>query len=134
MKRRLRVGIIGSSNRGGYGHGMDTAFRDAELFEVVALADDDAAGLTATGKRLGVARIYEGYHEMLAKEKPDIAGVGPRWLTDRVEMVTAATETGRHIFLEKPLAATLLDADAMLAACERAKVKCARHRAACPWP
>ena len=123
--KRLRVGIIGSSNRGGYGHGMDTAFRDAELFEVVAVADDDAAGLAATGKRLGVARLYADYREMLAREKPDIAGIGPRWLTDRVAMVTAAAAAGCHIFLEKPLAATLRDADAMLAACERAKVKCA---------
>lgn len=45
MKRRLRVGIIGSTKRGGYGHGMDTAFKDAELFGVVAIAADDAAGL-----------------------------------------------------------------------------------------
>jgi predicted dehydrogenase len=39
-------------------------------------------------------------------------------------MVTAAAEAGCHIFLEKPLAATLADADAMLAACMKAKIKC----------
>jgi predicted dehydrogenase len=125
MSRSYRVGIIGSTQRGGYGHGMDTAFKDADLFEVVAIADDDPAGLAATGKRLGVAKLYGNYRDMLAQEKPEIVGIGPRWLTDRVPMVTAAAEAGCHIFLEKPLAATLHDADAMLAACERAKVKCA---------
>lgn len=125
MKRKYRVGIIGSTQRGGYGHGMDTAFKDAELFEVVAIADDDPAGLAATGQRLGVTHLYADYREMLAKEKPDLVGIGPRWLTDRVAMVTAAAEAGCHIFLEKPLAATLRDADAMLAACQRSKVKCA---------
>lgn len=122
---KYRVGIIGSTKRGGYGHGMDTAFKDAALFEVVAVADDDPDGLAATGKRLGITRLYADFREMLAKEKPDIAGIGPRWVSDRVAMVSAAAAAGCHIFLEKPLAATLRDADAMLAACERAKVKCA---------
>jgi len=125
MSRKYRVGIIGSTQHGGYGHGMDSAFKDADLFEVVAIADDDPAGLTATGKRLGVTKLYADYRELLAQEKPDIVGIGPRWLTDRVPMVTAAAEAGCHIFLEKPLAATLREADAMLAICERAKVKCA---------
>jgi predicted dehydrogenase len=125
MARKYRVGIIGSTQRGGYGHGMDTAFKDAERFEVVAIADDDSAGLAATGKRLGIKRLYASYREMLAQEKPEIVGIGPRWITDRVAMVTAAAEAGCHIFLEKPLTAALRDADAMLAACERAKVKCA---------
>src|SRR5450432_1400782 len=125
MGRKYRVGIIGSTPHGGYGHGMDTAFRDAELFEVVGIADDDAAGLAAAGQRLGVADLYADYRDLLAKQKPEIVGIGPRWVTDRVPMVTAAAEAGCHIFLEKPLAATLRDADAMLAACTRAKVKCA---------
>lgn len=124
MNRKYRAGIIGSTNRGGYGHGMDTAFKDETLFEIVAIADDDPAGLAATGKRLGVTRLYPDYRVLLAKEKPDIVAIGPRWITDRVAMVTAAAEAGCHIFLEKPLAATLHDADAMLAACHRAKVKC----------
>ncbi|MEP6672600.1 MAG: Gfo/Idh/MocA family oxidoreductase [Chthoniobacter sp.] len=124
MSHLYRVGIIGSTNRGGYGHGMDTAFKDKALFEIVGIADDDPTGLAASGKRLGVTKLYVDYREMLAKEKPEIVGIGPRWVSDRVAMVTAAAEAGCHIFLEKPLAANLRDADAMLAACQRAKVKC----------
>lgn len=122
---KYRVGIIGSTQRGGYGHGLDTAFTDGKMFEVVAIADDDATGLAAAGKRLGIFHLYASYREMLAKEELDIVGIGPRWVSDRVPMVTAAAEAGGHIFLEKPLAATLHDADAMLAACAKAKVKCA---------
>jgi len=124
MSHPYRVGIIGSTPRGGYGHGMDTAFKDAELFEIVAIADEDPTGLAAAGKRLGVTKLYANYRDLLAQEKPDIVGIGPRWVSDRVAMVTAAAEAGCHIFLEKPLAATLRDADAMLAACQRTKVKC----------
>lgn len=122
---KYRVGIIGSTQRGGYGHGLDTAFKDAERFTVVAVADDDPAGLVAMGKRLGVTSLYADYREMLAKEKLQIVAIGPRWITDRVAMVTAAAAAGCHIYMDKPLAATLRDADAMLAACQRARVKCA---------
>jgi predicted dehydrogenase len=123
-KPLCRAGIIGASLRGGYGHGLDTAFHGSDLIDVVAIADDDPEGLAATGKRLSVARLYADYREMLAREKLDLVGIGPRWITGRVAMVTAAAEAGCHIFLEKPLAATLADADAMLAACAKAKVKC----------
>lgn len=120
-----RVGIIGSGQKGGYGHGLDTAFTDAELFQVVAIADDDPASLAATGKRLRVEKLYASYGEMLAREKLDLVAIGPRWVTDRVAMVSAAARAGCHIFLEKPFAATVAEADAMVAACEKAGVKCA---------
>ncbi|MBI3881628.1 MAG: Gfo/Idh/MocA family oxidoreductase [Verrucomicrobia bacterium] len=136
MSRKYRVAIIGATGRGDYGHGMDTAFNDSPQFEVVALADADATGRAAAGKRSGAKQLYADYREMLTKEKPDLVGIGPRWLTERVAMVTAAADAGCHIFLEKPFAATLRDADAMLAACQRAKVKCAlahQLRALPPW-
>src|SRR3954470_15768475 len=117
-----RAGIIGSGQKGAYGHGLDTAFADAELFQVVAVADDDAASLAATGKRLGVDKLYADYREMLSREKPDIVAIGPRWVTDRVAMVTAGARAGCHIFLEKPFAATVAEADTMVAACAKAGV------------
>jgi predicted dehydrogenase len=123
--RKLRVGIIGSTGRGDYGHGLDTAFVGLQNFEIIAGTDADPTGVAAAGKRLSVSKLYPDYREMLAKEKPDVVCIGPRWITDHVAMVTAAAEAGCHIYLEKPLAATLRDADAMLAACEHAKVKCA---------
>jgi predicted dehydrogenase len=120
---KLRAGIIGSTQRGGYGHGLDTAFSGLTEFDVVAIADDDPAGLQATGRRLGITRLYADYREMLAAEKLQVVSIGPRWVTDRVAMVTAAAEAGCHIYLEKPFAATLVDADAMVAACEKARLK-----------
>jgi predicted dehydrogenase len=125
MPDKYRVGIVGATGRGDYGHGLDTAFKDLPGFEVVAIADADPSGLAAAGKRLGVARLYADYREMLEKEKLDLVSIGPRWLTDRVPMVIAAAEVGCHVYLEKPLAANLHDADAMLAACRRAKIRCA---------
>lgn len=125
MKPPYRVGIIGSTGRGDYGHELDTAFRDLEGFEVVAIADTDPAGLAAAGKRLSVTKLYPDYRDMLAQEKLDLVSIGPRWVTDRVAMITAAAAAGCHIFMEKPLAGTLQDADTILAACTQARVKCA---------
>lgn len=121
---KKRVGIIGSTKKGAYGHGLDTAFTGLASYEVVAVADEDSTGLAAAGKRLGVSALYADYHEMIAREKLDVVSIGPRWVTERVAMVEAAAAAGCHIFLEKPLAGNLRDADDMLAACERAKVKC----------
>lgn len=43
--KRYRVAVIGSTGHGDYGHGIDTAFRGLERAEIVAVADDNAAGL-----------------------------------------------------------------------------------------
>src|SRR5262249_50864156 len=86
---------------------------------------DNPAGLQATAKRTGVRSLYTDYREMLAKEKPDLVSIGPRWLDQRVAMVCAAAAAGCHIYCEKPLAANLADADAMVTTCAKAGVKLA---------
>ena len=125
MGKRYRAAAVGSTGKGGFGHGLDTAFKDLDRVDLVALADDDPAGLRSAGKKAGVGRLYADYRDMLAKEKPDIVAVGPTWLDRRVEMVTAAAQAGCHVLCEKPLAYCLADADAMLAACAKAGVKLA---------
>jgi predicted dehydrogenase len=125
MPKRFRAAAIGSTGKGGFGHGIDTVFKDLERVEFVAIADDDPQGLASAGKRTGVQKLYADYREMLMKERPDIVSIGPRWVDRRVEMVTAAAEAGCHIYCEKPLAGCLTDADAMLDACTRAGVQMA---------
>lgn len=125
MPRTFRVATIGSSLRGGYGHGLDTCFHELEWADYVAIADDDPAGLQAAGKKFGIERLYADYREMLDREKPDVVSIGPRWVDQRVEMTRAAAAAGCHIYCEKPLAGNLADADAMLDACASAGVRMA---------
>jgi predicted dehydrogenase len=121
--KRYRAGVIGHTGRGDYGHGWDTAWNGFEAVQVVAVADPNDAGRAAAMKRCGAASGYRDYREMLRKEKPDLVSIGPRWLDQRVEMVTAAAQAGAHILLEKPFAASLADADAMVEAVEKNKVR-----------
>lgn len=115
--KRYRVAVIGATGRGNYGHGIDTVWSEFDNMDVVAVAD------AAAVKRIGESRSYSDYREMLRKEKPDIVGIGPRWADQRVEMVTAAAEAGAHIYMEKPFAQTLSDADRMVAVVQKNKVK-----------
>ncbi len=93
--------------------------------ELVAVADDDRAGLAAAAKRLNVTRTYADYRRMLDEVKPDVVGIGPRWIDQHRDMVVAAADRGIHIYMEKPFCRTLAEADEMIAACERTHVKLA---------
>jgi len=121
--KRYRVGVIGHTGRGNYGHGLDTVWRAFPNIELAAVADANEAGRAAAAKRLNAPRAYADYREMLQREKPDLVAVAPRWMDQRVAMVTAAAEAGAHIYMEKPFALTLADADSMVSAVQRNKAK-----------
>ena len=91
--------------------------------EVVAVADPDDEGRARAKERTGAGRDYRDYHRMLDREKLDIVAVAPRWLDQRAAMTTAAAEAGCHIFHEKSFAPSLTDADRMVAAVDRNRVK-----------
>ena len=132
---RYRAGAIGSTGRGNWGHGLDTAFVGVKGVEFVAVADDDPDGLREVGERTGAGALYGDYREMLEREKLDFVAVCPRWLGARTETVIAAAHAGvRGIYCEKPFARTLAEADTMLEACERAGTRVAvAHRRANPY-
>jgi predicted dehydrogenase len=121
--KKYRVAVIGHTGRGNYGHGIDVVWNAFERMEVVAVADADAAGREAAIQRIRAKRGYADYREMLRKEKPDLVGIGPRWLDQREGMVIAAAEAGAHIYTEKPFARSPAEADRMVEAVRRNKVK-----------
>ncbi len=123
MPTTYRVGVIGATGKGNYGHGLDTAFLGVRQTEVVAVADENPEGLHKAGERLGVNRLYRDFRRMISQEQLHIVSIGPRWVTDRVAMVEAAAQAGCHIYCEKPFAAGLVDADAMINACSETRVK-----------
>ncbi len=120
-----RIAVIGHTGRGNYGHGLDRVWLDIPGCQIVAVADAHEAGRQQALRRLHVSKGYADYREMLDKEKPDIVSIAPRWLDEHCDMVVAAAERGVHIYQEKPMCRTLAEADRMVAACEKHKVKLA---------
>ena len=113
---KLRVCIIGDTKNGGYGHDLHLSWALRGDVEISALADPDEAGRKKRAAEAGALRTYADYREMLEKEKPDVVTVGPRHTTNHRAYVLAAAACGAHGFIEKPLAASLEDADAMVEA------------------
>ena len=132
---RYRAGAIGRTGSGNWGHGLDVAFVGLPEVDFVAVADDDADGLREAGARTGAGSLYGDYREMLKEERLDFVAVCPRWVGSHAEMVIAAAEAGvKGVFCEKPLAATLAEADSILEACERSGTRLAvAHRRANPY-
>src|SRR5688572_19625349 len=123
--KEYRACVIGHTGRGAYGHGLDMSFQKVRNVTVVAVADrDEQSGAEAT-RRIGAARSYADYREMLVKERPNLVAICPYFPEQRVEMTRAAAEVGAHIYIEKPIATSLQDADAMTAAVEKNNVRTA---------
>ena len=135
MSAEYRAAIIGHTGQGNYGHGLDMVYARMPEVEVVAVAAPDPRGLAAAGKRTGAARCYADYREMLDKEEVELVNVCPRVVTLHAEMAIAAAEAGaRGIFCEKPVAASLAEADAILETCDQCNVRMAvAHRRANPY-
>ncbi|MGH7592379.1 MAG: Gfo/Idh/MocA family protein [Gemmatimonadales bacterium] len=92
----------------------------AQLGERVAVVGgcDPAAAARALAVRRGVPAVFGDATAMLEQVKPDIAVVcsPPDLHRAHVELALSA---GCHVFCEKPLAPTLDDADAIIAAADR---------------
>ncbi|HEX7376471.1 MAG TPA: Gfo/Idh/MocA family oxidoreductase [Pirellulales bacterium] len=70
-------------------------------------------------RRLKVPRDYRDYHELLADPEIEAVSVVTH-VNDHLEPTLAALEAGKHVLLEKPMAARTADCDRMIAAATRA--------------
>lgn len=113
-KTTRTAAIIGHTGAGNFGHRMDLVFNGLPNVKVVAVADPSDAGRAKAEANSKAVRGYANYREMLAKEKPDLVAVAPRWSGEHHAMTMAALEIGAHVYLEKPFTMTLAEADEIL--------------------
>ncbi len=125
MSDPIRVAIIGRTGHGDYGHSLDMVWLEVPEVKVVAVADDDQAGLAAAARRLGIDKAYSDYRTMLDEMKPQVVSIAPRWIDKHHEMAMACADRGIHFYMEKPFCRTLAEADEIVAACERTHTKLA---------
>lgn len=122
---QYRVGIIGRTGKGNYGHGLDTVWMDEPRARVVAVADENEKGREQAQARTGAQQAYADYREMLDREKLDIVAVCPRWIDQHHDMAIACADHGCHVFLEKPFCRNLEEADEIVRAFEMRHLKLA---------
>ena len=125
MLQRYRIGVIGHTGRGNYGHGLDRVWAAIQSCDVVAVADPDPKGRADAANRTGARQAFADYRQMLDQVPLDIVAIAPRWIDQHRDMCVEAAERGIHIYLEKPMCRTPQEADDIVRACERHGVKLA---------
>ena len=94
------------------------AMQHGEFTEVVAIASRDKAKAEEAARRLGIARAYGSYEELLADPNVDaIYNPLPNHL--HVPWSVHALDAGKHVLCEKPIALSSAEARQLIDAGER---------------
>jgi len=126
--KTYRAGVIGV---GGVSSLHTDAYAALPNTELVAAADLSEAALSRFAEKYGIANVYTDYRHMLDEENLDIVSV-PTGANVRCQIVLDVAACGVHALIEKPMAIDLAEADAMIAACEKAGTKLAiNHQRRC---
>jgi UDP-N-acetylglucosamine 3-dehydrogenase len=105
----VRAGVVGVGSIGRHHVRIYNQFDDVRL---AGIADTDE------GRRTGIARrynipAYASYQELFARERLDVVSIAVPTV-NHCEVALAAIEAGVHVLVEKPIAATVEDADKII--------------------
>lgn len=120
----MRIGIVGC------GEIAQTHARfilEQKQCRLVGVCDRDGRKARIFAERFGVERSYQDVENLLDEERPDVVHVLTPPLT-HAALAIAAMEAGSHVLVEKPMAASCEEADAMIAVARAQGVKlCVNH-------
>jgi predicted dehydrogenase len=118
MPEKIRVAMLGAGLMA-RSH-MEAIRQRAERAELVAVADVSAEARQRAAAEFGIPRQFDDALVAASEAAADAVIVCvPNHLHAPVTL--AALESGKHVLVEKPMALSLADAEAMVAAAERAK-------------
>lgn len=116
---QLRVGIVGSAFVSSL---HAEALQEVPEAKIVAACSSHAAHVKKFAQKWNIPSTLTDYRKLVERADVDVVVVGvPNDLHRQV--VVAAAEAGKHIILEKPMAHTYADAEAMVKACRKHKVQ-----------
>ena len=129
MARTWTIGIVKDTSKPMLGlHALHTAFRGLPDVDVVGHVDSNTEDLAQKMSYTGARRHYLTLADMLDRERLDIVVLCSRHPYDHLEQIRAAAEAGCHIYCEKPISATLREADRIVELAERNQIRiCAAH-------
>ena len=96
------------------------SYFDVPAFERRVLVGRDPAGVAEAAAKYGWAESSTDWREVIARDDIHIVDIcAPGWM--HAEIAIAALAAGKHVLVEKPLANTLAEAEAMAEAARKAR-------------
>ena len=114
MKRKIKVGILGLGRAGRYMHAPELAL-SPELFEIVAGCDHAQDRRQNLPGVFDNASIYASLEKMLEDDRVEMVTIATRNL-DHTPHALIALAAGKYVVVDKPVAVTLDQANALEAA------------------
>ncbi len=115
MSDSIRVLVVGLGNMG-LSHAK--AYHELEGFEIAGLCSRNATAMTGLPDPLAGYTRFDDYRSALAELKPDAVSINT-YPDTHAEFAVMAFEAGAHVFLEKPVAETVAEAQSVVAAAQR---------------
>jgi predicted dehydrogenase len=116
MAEIVRIGVIGT----GFGAAHIGFFRQVPGVEVAGVCSRQRDRAEAIAGRHAIPFATDDYRELLRQDLDAVVIAAPPVL--HAPMALDAIAAGKHVFCEKPLAASMAEAQAMLAAAEAAGI------------
>jgi len=109
-RAKVKVALIGAGGMANIAH--YPCLKEIKEAQLVALCDLDSRKLKETVSRFGIDRTFTDYREMIEKTKPHaVYALMPA--TQVFDVARNVLEMGRHLFIEKPPAATAFQASCL---------------------
>ncbi|MBS7628296.1 Gfo/Idh/MocA family oxidoreductase [Candidatus Bathyarchaeota archaeon] len=115
----INVAILSFAHFHAYSYAR--ALKELPNVRLLAVFDDDKERGVQAARRYG-ADFYEDYRILLKREDVEAVLIASENVK-HAEMTIAAAEAGKHVLVEKPMATSLKDADAMIRAARKAGLK-----------
>ncbi|MET3720524.1 putative dehydrogenase [Arthrobacter sp. UYEF21] len=98
------------------------SYFDVPAFEQKVLVGRDAEAVAKAAATYGWTETATDWREVISRDDIDIVDIcAPGWM--HAEIAVAALKAGKHVLVEKPLANTLAEAEAMATAAKAARAK-----------
>jgi predicted dehydrogenase len=110
LREPLRVAVVGL---GYWGPNLVRNLHEVEDAEVAWICDLDTNALEVIGRRYPAVKRTTSFDEVLADETVDAIAIATP-VTTHAPLASAALEAGKHVFVEKPLAASSAEGSALL--------------------
>lgn len=118
MSAPLQVAVVGL---GYWGPNLLRNFHEVPGVEVAWICDAREAALELHGRRWPAVKRTSSFAEVLADESVDAAAIATP-VSSHYPLARAAIDAGKHVFVEKPLAASSCEAADLIASAQAAGV------------